>query len=131
MGDRHACLVAGGSLGEFAASAGTSAPMPGIPPIFESPAETRMAELLAEAALWYAPQHQLGHHRLDFLVVTPCGGRYDIEVDGRQHLTDNAVRSDALRDASVTSAGIRVLRVSARRIFAEEESVRAMLRHIV
>jgi len=131
VGDRRACLAAGGFLGEFADSVGSPAPAPGTPPVFEWPAETRMAELLAEAGLWYAPQHKLGRYRLDFLVVTPCGGRYNIEVDGGQHLMDKAVRSDEIRDASVTAAGIRVLRVSARRLFEQEESVRAILRRLV
>ncbi len=131
VGDRRACLAAGGVLGEFAANVGSGAPGPGTPPLYESPAEARMAELLAEAGLWYAAQQIIGRHRLDFLVVTPCGGRYNIEVDGRQHLTDDAVRSDEIRDASVTAARIRVLRVSARQVFAQEEPLRAMLRRLV
>lgn len=131
VGDRHACQAAGGFLGEFAASVGESVPTPGVLRVFESPAEERMAELLTEAALWYTPQQQFGRYRLDFLVVAPCGGRYNIEVDGRQHLTDDAVHSDEMRDASVRGAGISVLRVSARQVFAGEESIRVMLRRLV
>ena len=46
-----------------------------------------MAELLAEAGLWFTPQYTLGRHRLDFFVVTPFGTRYNVEVDGRGHQT--------------------------------------------
>lgn len=129
VGDRHACREAGGFLAELATNAGAAAA--GAPAVFESPAEIRMAELLGEAALWYAPQQQLGRYRLDFLVVTPCGGRYNIEVDGRQHLTEDAIRKDEIRDAAVAAAGIRVVRVSARQVFARGESVSAMLRRLV
>jgi len=131
VGDRGACQAAGGFLGEFAASVGVGVPPLDVPSVFESPAEARMAELLTEAALWYAPQQQLGRYRLDFLIVAPCGGRYNVEVDGRQHLTDDGVRNDEIRDASVIAAGIRVLRVSARRVFTQEESVRIMLQRLV
>lgn len=131
VGDLHACQAAGGSLGKFAGDVDVGLPKPGIVPTFESPGEARMAELLDEAELWHVPQHPVGRYRLDFLVVAPCGGRYDVEVDGRQHLTDDGIRSDEIRDASISSTGIRVLRVSARQIFAEEESVRVMLRRLV
>jgi very-short-patch-repair endonuclease len=131
VGDRRACQAAGGFLGEFAASVGAGVPTDGVSNVFESPAETRMAELLTEEGLWFAPQQKFGRHRLDFLVVGPCGGRYNIEVDGRQHYTDDRARADEIRDASVTGAGIRVLRVSARQVFSQEDAIRVMLRRLV
>lgn len=131
VGDRRACQAAGGFLGEFAASVGADASTSCAATAFESPAEARMAELLTEAGLWYAPQQPFGRYRLDFLVVGPCGGRYNIEVDGRQHLTDDAIRNDEIRDATVAGAGIRVLRVSARQVFSQEDSVRVMLQRLV
>jgi len=90
-----------------------------------------MAELLAETGLWYAPQHDVGPHRLDFLVVTPFGTRYDIEVDGRGHLAEEAVRSDEGRDARITALGLKVLRVNARRIFNNADAIRELLRRLV
>jgi very-short-patch-repair endonuclease len=131
VGDRRACKVVGGFLGEFAASVGVGVSSSRDAPAFESPAEARMAELLTDAGLWYAPQYKIDRYRLDFLVVGPCGGRYNVEVDGRQHLTDDGIRSDEIRDNSVAKAGIHVLRVSARQVFTQEESVRVMLRRLV
>ena len=90
-----------------------------------------MAELLAETGLWYAPQHNVGTHRLDFLVVTPFGTRYDIEVDGRGHLTDDAVRHDEGRDARIKALGLKVLRVNARGIFNNPDAIRELLRRLV
>jgi len=90
-----------------------------------------MAELLDEAGLWYTPQFPLEGYRLDFLVVTPFGTRYDIEVDGRGHLTDEAIRKDEIRDKKVAAKGIKVLRVDARRLFYNKERVREILKRLV
>lgn len=90
-----------------------------------------MAELLAEVGLWSQPQHVLGRHRLDFLVVTPFGTRYDIEVDGSGHLTEEAIRSDEVRDAALKAKGLKTLRIDARRIFNNEDDIRELLRRLV
>lgn len=90
-----------------------------------------MAELLAETGLWYVSQHDFGRHRLDFLVVTPFGTRYDIEVDGRGHRATEAVREDKIRDAAVSARGLKVLRVDARRIFNQETAILELLRRLV
>jgi very-short-patch-repair endonuclease len=130
VGDEQACMAAGGKLSEFVASTGGSNNKATVP-AFESPAETRMAEILTEIGLWYSPQYSIGRFRLDFLVVSPFGTRYDLEVDGRGHLTDGAISSDEIRDASVKAAGLKVLRIDARRIFRQEETVREILQHII
>ena len=128
VGDMRACLEAGGSLAEFAASvqAGLAAGAPGEQT--ESPAEQAVADMLCELGLWHKGQYPLGRrYRLDFLVVSPAGTRYDVEVDGRGHLTDEAVRSDADRDGFVTGQGIKVLRVDARSVFRRPEQVKTVL----
>ncbi len=131
VGDLRACLAAGGSLGAFAAAARDDRSGRSAPPVFESPAEMRMAELLEEVGLWFAPQQRLGRYRLDFLVVTPFGTRYDIEVDGRGHLTDEAIGRDETRDAALVAMGLKILRVDARRIFKNEDQIREVLRRLV
>jgi superfamily I DNA and/or RNA helicase/very-short-patch-repair endonuclease len=131
VGDLRACLAAGGFLGAFAAAAREGWGSRDDALVLESPAEMRMAELLEEVGLWFVPQHPLGHYRLDFLVVTPFGTRYDVEVDGRGHLTDEAIRRDEARDAALAAMGLKILRVDARRIFNDEEQVREVLRRLV
>jgi len=88
--------------------------------------------LLTDVGLWFVPQHPVGIHHLDFLVVTPLGTRYDVEVDGRGHLTDEAVRADAIRDRAIsaTDRRLRILRVDARRIFSNEDEIRKVLQHL-
>ena len=127
VGDMRACLEAGGRLAEFAAwvQAGLAAGAAGGET--ESPAEQAVADMLCELGLWHKSQYPLDSYRLDFLVVSPAGTRYDVEVDGRGHLTDEAVRSDAIRDGFVTRQGIKVLRVDARSVFRKPEQVKTIL----
>jgi very-short-patch-repair endonuclease len=56
-------------------------------------------------------------YRLDFLVVSPAGNRYDLEVDGRGHLTDDSVRYYENRDEFVGRQGIKVMGLDARTVF--------------
>ncbi len=145
VGDRGACLAAGGCLGAFAAAAGGDDGGrdcdrdPGADSGIhrraqrapESPAAARLADLLEEAGLWVVPQAPLGGHRLDFLAVTPSGTRYDVEVDGRARLTDDARRGDEARDAAVAAAGIKVLRIEARQVLLQEPAIRQLLQRLV
>jgi superfamily I DNA and/or RNA helicase/very-short-patch-repair endonuclease len=93
-------------------------------------AETAMASILDSLNLSYVPQYPLGKYRLDFLVNSPSGERYDLEVDGDVHLTPESVHHDEVRDAYVTSKGLKVLRFSARDILAREDLVKARLERI-
>ncbi len=127
VGDLGACLAAGGVLGAFASAARDGWDAGDEVLILESPAETRMAELLKEAGLWFTPQYPVGHYRLDFLVVTPFGIRYDVEVDGIGHLNDEAIRRDEIRDAALRALGLKVLRIDARRVFDNEDQIRELL----
>ncbi|HHY37694.1 MAG TPA: AAA family ATPase [Clostridia bacterium] len=127
VGDLNACENAGGYLGEFARYtafgdvSGTSFVS------FGSPAEEEMADLLKKVGLWYLPQYKEGRYRFDFLVVSPLGLRYDLEVDGREHWTPEQVRTDEVRDKAVQSLGYRVLRVDARDVFSRKDVVWNML----
>lgn len=131
VGDLQACIDAGGFLREFALTIQDGLGSHATAWDFESPAEMRMAELLKEVGLWFFPQYWLGRYRLDFLVITPFGTRYDVEVDGRGHLTDEAVRSDEVRDAALAAQGLKVLRIDARRLFRNDDEVREILQRLV
>ncbi len=55
------------------------------------------------------------------------GIRYDLEVDGRGHLTDEALRADEVRDAVVRREGFKVIRIDARNVFQRAEAVKMAL----
>lgn len=131
VGDRGACLAAGGCLGAFAAAAGDAAGRRQARQGPGSPATARMAALLAEAGLAAEPQVSLGAHHLDFLAVMPFGARYDVEVDGRESLSAAALRSDEVRDAALEAAGIKVLRIEARQVLLQEHAIRKLLQRLV
>jgi very-short-patch-repair endonuclease len=50
--------------------------------------------MLDELGIWFKCQYPVGRYRLDFLVVSPIGNRYDLEIDGRGHLVNENLRSD-------------------------------------
>jgi len=129
VGDRAACEAAGGLLAEFAAYVAQVAPSSAQAGF--SPAEARMAELLGQTGLWYHPQYPLGRDRLDFLVISPFGTRYDLEVDGRHHRTPEQIQADRVRDRRVESAGYVVLRLAARAVLGNEQWVRARVARLV
>jgi len=126
VGDRTACRASGSHLGQFASSTSKSFSNSNTGD-FKTPAEEQVAELLKNAGLWFKPQHPIGNRRLDFLVVSPFGTRFDLEVDGRGHLTEAALREDAIRDAQIHSKGIRVVRLDARRVFRNPDYIQTLL----
>lgn len=127
VGDADACRAAGGYLGSLAeyVTAGLSRPGEGV--VIREESEKRLADVLDGLGLWYRPQHREGRYVLDFLVVSPLGGRYDLEVDGRQHRTAEHLSADEVRDKAVEAAGYQVVRVDARDVLACPDSVRARL----
>jgi len=98
---------------------------------FDSQAEEQMARLLKEMGLWYQPQYPEGPYRFDFLVVSPFGSRYDLEVDGRGHWTSEQLRADEVRDKAIEALGYKVIRVSARDLLANEALVRTWLARMI
>ncbi len=128
FGNSDACRKAGGLLGDFAAYA-ANVDIYRRQDRYGSPAETELARLLTEAGLWFQPQHRSARcpRPLDFLVVSPMGTRYDVEVDGRQHWTDEQVQRDDIDDRAVESAGLRVIRIEARDVLTRPDAVRTML----
>ena len=82
-----------------------------------------MAELLRKAGLWFHHHFKEGRDELDFLVVSPFGTRYDLEVDGKQHNSPEQIRSDNVRDKRIEATGYKVVRVSARDVFNSEPAI--------
>ncbi len=93
-------------------------------------AEKAMAEILEELELSYIPQYILGQYRLDFMLNSRTGERYDIEVDGDIHLTSEAVKHDERRDAYVESKGMKILRFSARDVINKRELIKERLMRV-
>ena len=94
---------------------------------FESPAEEKFAELLNKVGLWYQTQYKEGRYRLDFFVVSPFGTRYNLEVDGRQHLSPEQLANDEIRDKNLEDLGYKVIRFEAKTIFERPQDVKDVL----
>ncbi len=93
-------------------------------------AEKAMAEVLEGLKLSYVPQYELGQYRLDFMLNSPSGERYDVEVDGDIHLTADAIKHDERRDAYVESRGLKILRFAARDVIHKPEVIKERLMRI-
>jgi very-short-patch-repair endonuclease len=130
VGDMNAILEAGGKLGDFAATVRAGIVTTSGEQQTESPTEQAVADMLRELNIWHKAQYDIGRYRLDFLVVSPMGTRYDLEVDGRGHLTDDAVRSDEIRDAAVRQQGLKVFRIDARDVFRHPDAVKMKLERL-
>ncbi|MBU4223046.1 MAG: hypothetical protein KKA10_15755 [Euryarchaeota archaeon] len=127
VGDLNECKLAGGHLSEFAESVASGNIAGQTEARFDSPAEEHMADLLDEIGLWYLPQFPEERYRFDFLVVSPFGKRYDLEVDGRGHWTAEQMRIDEVRDKVVEGLGYEVIRIEARDLFNREDFIKTRL----
>ncbi len=91
----------------------------------------------AEAVLWNRVRGgRIGYHirrqqpLLGFIADFYChGARLAIEVDGSVH--DNQQDRDANRDACLAEIGIKVIRVSNASVFADVDSVIALIRDAI
>ncbi len=93
-------------------------------------AEKAMTEVLESLKLSYTPQYEFGQYRLDFMLNSPSGDRYDIEVDGDIHLTAEAIKHDERRDAYVESRGLKILRFAARDVIHKSGVIKERLMRI-
>jgi very-short-patch-repair endonuclease len=93
-----------------------------------SPAEARLWNALRTEPLkpWhFRRQMPLGPYYADFASI---GAKLIVEVDGSQHFTDEAIASDARRDASLRTKGYRVLRVTMADVLNRLDGVCAAIR---
>ena len=131
VGDMAECKAAGGVLTKLAEYAEKLAiQKEAFVGLFESEPERIFAQILDELGLWYQPQHEQKHARYDFLVASPLGTLYDMEIDGRHHSSDFNLKNDLLRDLKTEEAGHRVIRFSARSIMEESHRVKEFLTHL-
>jgi len=112
--------------------AGSSGPAVGDPTELARPgavhsdAEARLAQAMARCGLAFQLKALVDGYELDFAVGGP-GGRFDVEVDGPQHLDlrGRQRRQDLARDRIVEARGWRVLRFSAWRCLSDPDDVAA------
>ena len=99
-------------------------------PLYE--AEEKMVDYLDELEFSYKSQYELtkDYYRLDFLVNSPSGEQYNIEVDGGDHDRANAIQKDEGRDAYTRSKGFKIIRFAARDVLNKPELVKARLRRL-
>jgi len=131
VGHKEVCIAYGGLLAELAnyidglknGLAGDSV----FSAEYESEAEKRLAEIFDELGFWYRCQYNEGPYRFDFLVISPLGTRYDIEVDGRSHSAESRVKYDIVRDIRTSERGYKVLRIGAQAILHRPGEVKQFL----
>lgn len=131
FGHQDSCLQAGGVLGRLVSYALAPARLGLRAEIYRSEAEEIVAGMLRDTEMWFWPQLEVDRYRLDFAVVSPLGARFDVEVDGRQHLTANSLRADAVRDAAVSALGYMVLRLRAKDVYSDPAGVAARLARLL
>ncbi len=114
VGDLPQCQKAGGWLSQLADYVqARSQKHQNFNGMYDSPEEAAVAELLRNQKIWFETQVPFKAWLLDFVVVTPFGNRYNIEVDGFQHWKAEQITKDKIRDREVQSSGISVIRISA------------------
>ena len=78
-----------------------------------------------EAGLRFRRQHAVGNYVLDFGCLA---ARLAIEIDGESHERGDRPYRDAVRDATLTRAGFRTLRLPAAAVLADlDAAVRAVV----
>lgn len=90
-------------------------------------AEQKMADILSEMQLNYTEQYECDRYRLDFLVHSPAGARYDVEVDGDIHLSAENIEHDGRRDAFIKQQGLNIIRFAARDVMHKPDLIKARL----
>ncbi|MCB0345174.1 MAG: AAA family ATPase [Bdellovibrionales bacterium] len=133
VGNINECVAAGGFLQRFAEHVSKRVDNSTFLSQL-NPAERRVGEILEELDLWSVRQYPFGEgprYFLDYLAISPCGNRYDIEIDGLGHFTQESLRTDEIRDAAVEAAGYRVIRVNARDVFERSEVLKQRFERLV
>jgi len=73
-------------------------------------------------------EHPLGSYTLDFVCIEL---KLNIEIDGKDHLTEEGKRHDVHRDAYLRDLGYTVLRINGFRVTQDPMSVRQEIEEIV
>jgi very-short-patch-repair endonuclease len=100
-----------------------------VAPQFASESERRLYNAAIDSGLQLLTKINVEGYELDFALFSGTK-RYDIEVDGDQHLDGRGrnCRQDIARDAVLTRAGWTVIRVSAWRCYKDSGAVAQQLR---
>ncbi len=73
-------------------------------------------------------EYPLGPYTLDFVCIEL---KLNIEIDGKDHLTEDGKRHDSMRDAYLKRLGFSVLRISGFRVTQEPLCVRSEIEDLV
>ena len=138
VGDRKSCLEAGGALAELVlyvdkirGSGGTARST------MQSPAESAFHDLLVSLDIVFEAEYEVFRqsntkpYRLDFMIISNSGQRYDLEIDGSYHLENDRFQEDKVRDEFIKSKGFEVLRFPARDVLQKPDIVRSRLLRLV
>jgi len=103
----------------------------------DSTVRNTVREMLQELKHWYQeewPEIDGGYnYRLDFVVIGISGTKYDIEIDGRQHLSAEAIIEDRTRDNFLKEKPrcYQIIRIRAVTVERYPDAVRAVLSRLV
>ncbi len=129
VGDKEACSRAGGYLGKLTQSLTDNVAQKNAVEVSNHPVQV-IHRILNKLGLWNQREYPVQRYFLDFFVVSPFGRRYDIEVDGLQHLSAEKIRDDDVRDRNVTAAGFHVIRIHARDVNQKLDLVEQRLKRL-
>jgi very-short-patch-repair endonuclease len=73
-------------------------------------------------------EYPLGPYTLDFVCVDL---KLDIEIDGKDHLTDEGKHHDSIRDAYLQRLGFSILRINGFRVTQDPTSVRTEIENLI
>lgn len=137
VGDRPCCQDAGGALSELVTYVKATEASQRGRPTQPSEAELAFCEILDELNITYQEEYEVHRqanaapYRLDFMVVSDSGVRYDLEVDGSYHLSNERFQEDVVRNKFLEDMDFKVLRFTAREVFNNKDAVRERLLRLV
>ncbi len=133
VGDKSYCDRTPGPLGELAKFVDQLSGQQYREPE-NTDARTIVREIITNLGLWYQEEKYEGDarrsYRLDFVVIGLSGARYNIEIDGRQHLSTEAIKNDDARDTFLKTIEYVVIRFRAITIERDPEMVRSVISHL-
>lgn len=137
VGDDEACRDVGGVLMELVEYADDIRTKRNDRQSMPSPAELAFREILDGLGLSYVEEYEVHRvedgapYRLDFVVTSENGNRYDLEVDGRYHWSDERLQEDAIRNSYLAAHGYTVIRFPAAEVLNSPAAVRERLLKLV
>lgn len=133
VGDKSYCAQTPGPLGELAKFVDQLSGEQHRRPE-KTDARPIVRKILKELGHWFQEERPESdgrrHYDLDFVIVGLSGTQYNIEIDGHQHLSAEAIMNDDARDAFLKTREYVVIRFRAGTVERHPDIVRSVLSHL-